>query len=205
MLMTFALTGAVTAQGRPGGASFCRQYAEIMSGIAKEAIQKNPACLDYSKGVHDVVKMHYDWCMRTPRRSVEGAEDNIRRLVSACTGNARGPRPRPAGNAQPPNFNIDLNLRWSGSWVWAKTGQSNNISTFEMRKNNTASYCYDRDCRTVPYQFNNGVLSFSRTGQDYFELRPMNNGDVVIGRYWFDRKHRNAAPVATARFKRAGP
>jgi hypothetical protein len=88
-LITVALSGTALAQGAPGDARFCQSYAANVSGMGGLAIKKNPACLDYSKGVHGDFKMHYDWCMRTPASSVQGAEANIRRLVSACTGNAR--------------------------------------------------------------------------------------------------------------------
>jgi hypothetical protein len=92
-VITAALSGSALAQGSPGDARFCQSYAANVSGIGRLAIKKNPACLDYSKGVHGDYTMHYDWCMKTPASSVQGAEANIRRLVSACTGNA-APAPR---------------------------------------------------------------------------------------------------------------
>lgn len=98
ILIGLALTGTAAAQGAPGGARFCRQYAEIMSDIAAEAIGKNPACLNPSKGVHSVVQSHYDWCMRTPRQTVEGASDNIRRLSALCSG---GRPPQPVAGIRP--------------------------------------------------------------------------------------------------------
>ena len=90
---------AALAQNPPDKAAFCRSYAANVAGMGDMAIKRNPACLDYSKGVHGVYTMHYDWCMKTPPASVKGAEANIRRLVSACTA---GASPPPAGAPRPP-------------------------------------------------------------------------------------------------------
>lgn len=95
-LITVALScSAALAQSPPDRVRFCRSYAANASGMGSLAIKRNPACLDYSKGVHGNFQMHYDWCMKTPVSSVQGAEANIRRLVSACAGTA----PPPAGRA----------------------------------------------------------------------------------------------------------
>lgn len=75
----------MVAQAEPGDAAFCQQYAAAASTAAKDAIALNPACQDFSKGVHAVVKMHVDWCLRTDRTEVEGASTHIRRLASRCT------------------------------------------------------------------------------------------------------------------------
>ena len=81
-----ALAGPALAQS--GGDRFCKEYASTVARIAGDAIRRNPACQDYSKGVHANFQMHYSWCMRTPRPVVEGAANNIRRLAGLCT---RGP------------------------------------------------------------------------------------------------------------------
>ncbi len=92
-----ALAGPALAQSGPGGDRFCRQYASGVAGIAGDAIRRNPACLDFNKGMHSNYQMHYSWCMRTPRSVVEGAAGNIRRLASLCT---RGPSSFQQGNCQ---------------------------------------------------------------------------------------------------------
>lgn len=68
-----------------GAAAFCQQYAAAVSTAAKDAIAINPACQDFSKGVHAVSKAHVEWCQRTEREKVEGASAHIRRLASQCT------------------------------------------------------------------------------------------------------------------------
>ena len=93
ILSFIALSGSAWAQNAPG---FCQSYAANAAGMSDRAIKRNPACLDYSKGVHGNFKMHYDWCMRTATPSVHGAEANIRRLVTQCTGNAQPARPQQA-------------------------------------------------------------------------------------------------------------
>lgn len=79
------VAGPACAQGAPGDANFCRQYAETAAIAAEDAIALNPACLDYGSGVHGDRKMHVDWCSRTPSDKVEGAAVHIRRLASRCT------------------------------------------------------------------------------------------------------------------------
>ncbi|TBR23940.1 MAG: hypothetical protein EPO10_26215, partial [Reyranella sp.] len=73
------------AQAEPGDAAFCQQYAAAAATAAKDAIAINPACQDFSKGVHAVTKMHVDWCLKTDRTEVESASTHIRRLASRCT------------------------------------------------------------------------------------------------------------------------
>jgi hypothetical protein len=73
------------AQAEPGDATFCQQYAAAAATAARDAIAINPACQDFSKGVHAVTKMHVDWCLKTDRTDVEGASAHIRRLASRCT------------------------------------------------------------------------------------------------------------------------
>ena len=91
-LIGVALSGsAAWAQTGPDKARFCQTYAANVAGMGNLAIKRNPACLDYSKGVHGDFSMHYDWCMKMPPSSVQGAEANIRRLVSACTGRQQPP------------------------------------------------------------------------------------------------------------------
>ena len=87
VLSLVVLTGPSLAAGD----RFCNQYASTTADVAQEAINKNPACLDPSRGMHGVYKAHYDWCRKTPRKTVEGASFNIRRLAAKCTRQARGP------------------------------------------------------------------------------------------------------------------
>ena len=98
LILVLASSGAAVAQG---DARFCGSYAANMAGVGDMAVKRNPACLDYAKGVHGNYQSHFDWCMKTPAASVQGAETNIRRLVSLCTGNAPAPAPSRA-NAAPP-------------------------------------------------------------------------------------------------------
>jgi hypothetical protein len=82
----------------PGGRRFCEQYASTTADVVADAVRRNPSCLDYRRGVHANTGMHFDWCMRTPRTEVQGAADNIRRLVSQCSAPAVRPgAPPPAG------------------------------------------------------------------------------------------------------------
>lgn len=82
-------SGAASApdnkKSKNGGERFCKQYSEIIAGIVSDAMKVNSACLDPSRGVHPDVKSHYEWCMKTPRKEVEGADAHIRDLVAACT------------------------------------------------------------------------------------------------------------------------
>jgi hypothetical protein len=82
---TMILAAPSLAQGAPGNAEFCRQYAAAVSTAAQDAIARNPACQDFSKGVHANRQNHLDWCSRTARDEVEGASTHIRRLASRCT------------------------------------------------------------------------------------------------------------------------
>lgn len=81
----FQLAGAALAQQPPGDAAFCNEYADTAATAAGDAIALNPNCIDYNSGVHDNRKMHYDWCLRNPRDSAEGAALHIRQLASRCT------------------------------------------------------------------------------------------------------------------------
>lgn len=78
-------SGAAFAQGQPGDASFCRQYAETVATAVEDATKHDPACLDPRSGVHSDRRSHLDWCLRTPSDEVEGASTHIRRLASRCT------------------------------------------------------------------------------------------------------------------------
>ncbi len=179
--------GRLTFDGR-GKSTFQRSCDRIDVRVNPERVLLTAECRDRNQNV---------------RKTTIEIQDiqNIDGRLTRISGSAPSPTP---GGRPAPNVSMDLNLRWSGNWVWAKNGQSNNISTFEMLQNNTASYCYDRDCRTVQYQFDNGVLRFTKNGKDYFEFRPADGGKVAFGKYWFDRKDRNGAPAATARFDKAG-
>lgn len=81
-------SGAALAQGQPGDANFCRQYAVTVAIAAEDAIAMNAACRSPSTGVHGDRQMHVDWCLRTASDKVEGASVHIRRLASRCTNNA---------------------------------------------------------------------------------------------------------------------
>ncbi len=93
-LFAAVLCGSALAQG---DARFCGSYAANASGMGGLAVKQNPACLDYGRGVHGNYQSHFDWCMKNSPSAVQGAEGNIRRLVSQCTGNA----PKPAAAAAP--------------------------------------------------------------------------------------------------------
>ncbi|PTV97701.1 hypothetical protein C8J27_101819 [Rhodobacter aestuarii] len=89
-LTTFALValscGAAQAQDfQRTDDRFCQQYASTTAAVAQEAIDQNPNCLDFSRGVHGVYQMHYDWCMQNTRDEVWGAADHIRNLAAECT------------------------------------------------------------------------------------------------------------------------
>lgn len=133
-LVFAALAGPALAQSRPGGDRFCKQYASSASDIAGDAIKRNPACLDFKKGMHAIYQMHYGWCMRTPRFEVEGAGDNIRRLADLCTRRqspgARGPG---AGRPSPIQGAGILGRVWQESeagWqgTWTRLGNSNQFN-----------------------------------------------------------------------------
>ncbi len=122
------LAGPALAQGAPGGVRFCKQYASSVASIAADAIKKNPACLNPSKGMHPVYQMHFSWCMRTPRNQVEGAADNIMRLAKQCTtgrgnpGNRGGPRPMQGVGPLGHVWN-ESEAGWQGTW--RRVGNSN--------------------------------------------------------------------------------
>lgn len=94
---------------------------------------------------------------------------------------------------------MNLEFRWAGSWVWTRTGASNNLATFELRPNNRGSYCYDSSCHTVPYRNTNGVITFSSNGTNHFELTAASGGEVLLGRFWHRAADRNGPPAATIR------
>ena len=82
-----------------GDARFCGNYAKNASEVAGAAMKKNLACLDPSRGVHDNYQSHFDWCMKNPPSSVQGAEANIRRLAAQCTGTPPKAAPAPQAKA----------------------------------------------------------------------------------------------------------
>ncbi|NVO24372.1 hypothetical protein [Donghicola mangrovi] len=84
---------AAQAQSNTTDPAFCDQYAGYLRRTVTQAIQMNPRCLDWDRGVHDVYQMHYDWCLRNPRDSVAGAADHVRDLVIQCTGDWFEPSP----------------------------------------------------------------------------------------------------------------
>ena len=105
-LVGLALSCSALAQG---DARFCGNYAANASEVAGGAVKKNPACLDPSRGVHSNYQSHFEWCMRNPPSSVQGAEANIRRLAAQCTGNASNPVP---AAATAPQANTTAGLTW---------------------------------------------------------------------------------------------
>ena len=176
------IDGRLTFDGK-GKSTFQRSCDRIDIRVNPERVMLVAECRDRNQNIRKTSVEIQD---------IQNIDGRLRRIV----GSAQGGQPVP-------NVSMDLNLRWAGNWVWAN-GASNNISTFEMLKNNTASYCYDRDCQTVQYRFDNGVLQFSKNGKDYFELRPADGGKVVFGKYWFDRKDRDRTPAATVRMVKPG-
>ena len=91
--MLALLAAPVVPRAEPGDATFCQQYAAAAATAAKDAIAINPACQDFSKGVHAVTKAHVDWCLKTDRTEVEGG----RRRTSAGS-----PAAAPTASWQPP-------------------------------------------------------------------------------------------------------
>lgn len=77
--------GGAFAQGQPGDAGFCDQYAATVATAVEDASRNNPTCHNPSAGVHADRTSHTNWCLRTPREKVEGASVHIRRLASKCT------------------------------------------------------------------------------------------------------------------------
>jgi len=84
MIAALLVPGAARAQGQPGDAQFCQQYAATAATASEDAIQSNPSCLNPGAGVHGDRNNHFAWCMRTPREQAEGASVHIRRLASRC-------------------------------------------------------------------------------------------------------------------------
>ncbi|WP_439575315.1 ricin-type beta-trefoil lectin domain protein [Phreatobacter sp.] len=83
-LAALLVSSTAFAQGAPGDATFCRQYADTVATAAEDAIRSNPACLDPGRGVHGDRDMHRQWCARTPQDQVEGASVHVRRLAARC-------------------------------------------------------------------------------------------------------------------------
>ena len=80
-------SGGALAQGQPGDADFCGQYADTVTTAVEDASRDNPACLNPRSGVHADRQSHFSWCLRTPSDEVQGASVHIRRLTSRCTRN----------------------------------------------------------------------------------------------------------------------
>ncbi len=126
----------------PGGQRFCKQYASTTAGVVADALRRSPSCLDYRRGVHSNYGMHFDWCMRTPRTEVQGAADNIRRLVAQCTG------PAVRRSAPPPMKRESWYCRAKGdgnSVSWARSG------TMERSRQAVMQECgkKSRSCRLL--------------------------------------------------------
>lgn len=84
-LAVVVVSGAAFAQGTPGDATFCRQYADTVATAAEDAIARNPSCQNPGSGVHADRNSHYEWCSRTPSDRVERAAVHVRRLANRCT------------------------------------------------------------------------------------------------------------------------
>jgi hypothetical protein len=84
-IVALLASGSALAQGQPGDANFCRQYAATVATAAEDAIKINPACFSPGTGVHGDRPMHVQWCQRTASDEVAGASVHIRRLASRCT------------------------------------------------------------------------------------------------------------------------
>ena len=81
----------------PGGRDFCKTYASTTAKIVSDALKRKADCLSYGTGMHADVRMHFDWCMRTPATEVQGAAGHIRDLANRCIAAAGGPgRPKKA-------------------------------------------------------------------------------------------------------------
>lgn len=124
------LAAPVLARAEPGDAAFCQQYATAAATAAKDAIAINPACQDFSKGVHVVTKMHVDWCLKTDRTEVEGASTHIRRLASRCT---NGQLAAPNGYG---GYDIVANDKFEKPW-----GEAGPWKIRAARSGQTFMYC----------------------------------------------------------------
>ena len=118
------------ARAEPGDSAFCQQYAAAAATAAKDAIAINPACQDFSKGVHAVTKAHVDWCLKTDRTEVEGASAHIRRLASRCT---NGQLAAPNGYG---GYDIVANDRFEKPW-----GEAGPWRIRAARSGQTFMYC----------------------------------------------------------------
>lgn len=97
-LTAIAISGPALAQGAPGGSAFCQTFAADAARRGERAIKLNPACLDYTNGVHGNYRMHYDFCMSKPASQVQNYAVGIRALVAMCGRDTRLPP-----QAQPAN------------------------------------------------------------------------------------------------------
>ena len=193
-LAAMALVSPALAQG---SRDFCGRYAANMAGVGQGAIARNPACLDYNRGVHGNYQMHFDWCMRSSPDTVQGAEGNIRRIVTQCTGNAQPPRPQ---QAAPRPQSSPGTVRFSGTWRWS----NGNLlpATFELypARRGEAGYCYGtgggRRCFDVRYTLQGNSYTFTNNGTDWFVMTSPEPG-VMNGRYWGRRSDTSRPPDAT--------
>lgn len=86
LIAALLLPTTALAQGEPGDARFCQQYAATVATASEDALKSNPTCLNPGSGVHGDRKNHMAWCLRTPREKAEGASVHIRRLTAKCSG-----------------------------------------------------------------------------------------------------------------------
>lgn len=175
----------------PGAPPFCKTYASKTANVVAKALKRNASCLDYGKGMHSDYRMHYDWCLRTPRTEVEGAAEHIRDLSNRCVAAAVAPPARQAGNGK---------LKWVGPWVWIHPltlfgrpvdtkGQRLSI---ELLDNNRVNLCVDlrspkTSCSVVGYLQSNGIYTISN-GSGLYEIRATPEG--LTGQFWWRKENR---------------
>ncbi|MFT4099126.1 MAG: hypothetical protein QM651_18545 [Rhodoblastus sp.] len=187
-----------------GDTRFCSTYGANMAGVVDLALKKNPACLDYAKGVHSNYQMHFDWCMKQPQASVQGAEANIRRLVTQCAGN--GAQPSRAANSARPNKSA---LRFEGTWIWRDKSRGTLPATFELYPNRQGEgrYCYPAraglQCFDIRYTIQGNAYVFTNNGVNWFSMTSPEPG-AMTGRYWDRRADVNLPPSATISMRQTG-
>ncbi|MGE3646345.1 MAG: hypothetical protein AB7F96_21070 [Beijerinckiaceae bacterium] len=213
MLCALALTGAISAAnaqgGAPGGPAYCKMYASTTAGTVRDALNRNSACLDYSKGVHNNYNMHYDWCMRTPTAQVESAANHIRELANKCSRQGQGAQRRPANTST---------TKWSGPWNWVRplvfnfsggpgaplpgprdvTVRKRENGSFELLPNNRVKVCISKNpCSIYPFTFNNGGYNIDASS-GFMHVRTNDQGRTLSGQFWWDKKKRTqTTPDAT--------
>lgn len=142
--------------------------------------------------------MHYDWCMKQPQASVQGAEANIRRLVSMCTANVRRPQRSTGG-------------KWSGEWRWVRplmvtpnpgpqdtTVRSRTTAAFELQPNSRVKICVSTNpCNVYAFTYTNGMYNID-TGGAAISVVTNDQGRTLNGQFWWRKENRTrTTPDAT--------